>query len=223
METRRKIKLAVFDLDGTLLNTIPDIGAGVNHALRRFGLPERTVDEYKRFVGNGVRDLIARAIPAGTSVELEAAVLAEYRGYYPQHYAEQTAYFPGIQELLTRLMNVGVQVAVLSNKTEATALLIMNHFFPDVPFTFVWGNNGVRPLKPATDAGKMLCETMGLQPCEVAYVGDMNGDMEFGSKMGFHTVGVTWGYCTRERLLEAGAHALADTMDELAETILNPQ
>lgn len=110
-------------------------------------------------------------------------------------------------------------MAVISNKTETTCQKIVKHYFSEYPWAFVWGNNGVRPLKPAAEAGELACETLGLHPEEILYVGDGDSDMEFASRMGFVAAGVTWGYRDREQLLAAGADFLVDSFAELQERL----
>lgn len=215
MNDLRKIKAVVFDLDGTLLNTILDIGAGANAALHRSGLPEHSISEYRRLVGHGIRALFRLAVPEGTSDDVYNEALAYYLRYYPEHCTDHTEYFPHIMQMLRTLSAHGLRLSVLSNKTEATSRRIISHFFADVPFELVWGNNGERPLKPQTDAGFALCEALSLRPDEIAYVGDGDTDMEFASKMGFFALGVTWGYRDRDELLAAGADVLADSADQI--------
>lgn len=215
----RKIKAVVFDLDGTLLDTVKDIGAGANMALHHVGLPEHPIENYIQFVGHGIRTLFRQAVGDDVPEDTYEKAVAFYLSYYPEHCDEHSVMFPGIRELLDGILTSGRTVAVLSNKTEKTTLRIIDKYFPDVPFAFVWGNNGVRPLKPNTDAGYALCETLGLVPGQIAYVGDGDSDMEFASKMGFYAVGVTWGYRSREQLLAAGADVLVDNAQELAATL----
>ena len=117
--------------------------------------------------------------------------------------------------LSLRLHERGYLLAVLSNKTEATAKKIIERYFPDAPFRVVWGNNGVRPLKPATDAGYLLLSELGCEPEEVFYVGDGDTDMEFASRMGFFAAGATWGYRPAEVLKRCGADALFSSMEEI--------
>ena len=106
-------------------------------------------------------------------------------------------------------------MAVISNKTERTSQKVVSHYFSDIPWEFVWGNNGQRPLKPSREAGDLACAALGLQPDEIVYVGDGDTDMQFASAMGFVAAGVTWGNRTREQLIEAGADFLADSFEEL--------
>ena len=110
-------------------------------------------------------------------------------------------------------------MAIISNKTETTANRVITHYFPDISWAFLWGNNGARPLKPALDAGKLACETLGLEPAEIAFVGDGDTDMAFASQMGFVAAGVTWGYRDREELLAAGADFLVDSFEALAQKL----
>ncbi|MGN0979238.1 MAG: HAD family hydrolase [Candidatus Avoscillospira sp.] len=215
----QKVKAAIFDLDGTLLDTIADIGTGANTALCRYGLPAYPIEEYKHLVGHGIRTLFRLAVPEGTPEEVYQKALADYLAYYPEHCTIHTRYFPGVKEFLHALTEAGIRVAVISNKTETTGQKIISHYFPDVPWAFVWGNNGSRPLKPAVDAGRLACETLGLEPEEILYVGDGDTDMEFASKMGFLAAGVTWGYRSPEQLLAAGADFLSDSFPALQKTI----
>lgn len=217
MKEHHRIRAVVFDLDGTLLNTLLDIGAGANTALHRSGLPEHTMAEYRRLVGHGIRNLFRLAVPENTPDAVYEEALAFYLGYYPEHCTDHTDYFPKIREMLKTLTDHALRLGVLSNKTEATSRKIISHFFPDVPFELVWGNNGTRPLKPQTDAGFALCQALSLQPDEIAYVGDGDTDMQFASAMGFYALGVTWGYRDREELIAAGADALADTAEQIPE------
>ena len=215
MKDLQKIRAVVFDLDGTLLDTLPDIGAGSNAALRHSGLPERSLADYRRLVGNGIRVLMRRAVPDDTPDDVYEKTLAFYLQYYPEHCTAHTKFFPGIEQMLRTLHGAGYMLGVLSNKTEKTAVRIMDHYFPKNLFRLVWGNNGQRPLKPDPSAGKLLCEELGVAPDELMYVGDGDTDMEFASKNGFFAAGVTWGYRDREVLAQYGADALIDDAAQL--------
>ncbi len=215
MKDLQKIRAIVFDLDGTLLDTLPDIGAGSNAALRHSGLPERSLAAYRKLVGNGIRVLIRRAVPEGTPDDVYERTLAYYLQYYPEHCTVHTGFFPGVEQMLAGLNSAGYILGVLSNKTEKTAVRIIDHFFPQSPFRLVWGNNGQRPLKPDPSAGRLLCEELGVSPDELMYVGDGDTDMEFASKNGFFAAGVTWGYRDRDVLTQYGADALIDSAGQL--------
>ena len=142
------IKAVVFDLDGTLLNTIPDIAGALNRALAACGLPTHSVEACKTFIGGGIREAVRKAVPAGTSDEMQEKVLACYKDDYRFHCAEETDYYPGVKEMLSELSSAGLALGVLSNKTEATAQKIIRTYFPDTEFRFVLGRADGRPLKP---------------------------------------------------------------------------
>ena len=129
-----RIQAVVFDLDGTLLDTIADLTGAINRSLAACGLPAHTVDECRGYVGGGIREAVRRALPPDSSDELIDRVLALYKNDYPHHCAEQTTWYPGVPELLERLARRGLLLGVLSNKTEATAQQVVRTFFPDVPF-----------------------------------------------------------------------------------------
>ena len=215
----QKIKAVIFDLDGTLLDTIADIGTGANLALCQFGYSEYPIDMYRAKVGHGIKNLLRSAMPEGVTDEQVDEVNKFYQSYYPEHCCVHTDYFPGVKEFLDLLVKKGIRIAVISNKTETTSQKIMNHYFSEYDWEFVWGNNWQRPLKPALEAGQLACETLGLKPEEIVYVGDGDTDMEFASKMGFVAAGVTWGYRSREQLLAAGADFLSDRYEELKNTL----
>ena len=217
--TERKteaIRAVVFDLDGTLLDTLPDLGRCANLALRRFAMPERTQEDYRALIGHGIRNLIYKAVPEQTPQERTEQVLAFYLACYPEHCTERTALFPGMRELVSRLAEKGYRLAVLSNKTQTTAQKIIAHYFPDAPFEPVWGSDGSRPLKPAPEAGEALCAALSLAPEQILYLGDGDSDMEFASKMGFYAAGAAWGYRSREALAASGADAIAESAEEVA-------
>ena len=211
----QKVKAVIFDLDGTLLDTLADIGTGANFALCQFGYPAYPISEYRSKVGHGIKRLFQSALPENATEEQIAEVNKVYQAYYPANCTVHTSYFPGVQDFLRFLREKGLRLAVISNKTEGTSLKIVNHFFPEFDWAFIWGNNGERPLKPRLEAGYLACETLGLAPDEILYVGDGDTDMEFASKMGFIAAGVTWGYRDPDQLKAAGADFLVDSFEEL--------
>ena len=211
----QKVKAVIFDLDGTLLDTLADIGTGLNTSLCRFGFEEHPIVSYRQRIGHGIKNAVRASLPETVSEEQYQEVLDFYLSYYPQHCTEKTDYFPGTKAFLDAMVQKGMKLAVISNKTETTAQKVMGHYFPGYPWGFVWGRTEGRPLKPAKEAGILACEALGLQPDEILYVGDGDSDMEFAANMGFIGAGVTWGYRDREQLLAAGADFLVDTFEQL--------
>ncbi|HIV67998.1 MAG TPA: HAD family hydrolase [Candidatus Butyricicoccus stercorigallinarum] len=199
----------IFDLDGTLLDTLGDLRDAANDALRRRGLPLRTTEEIRRFVGNGVRNLMRRCLPAGSPDEEIDAALADFKAYYAAHLCDTTAPYDGIPELLTVLRKRGIKVGVLSNKLDsATQQLIRHYFYGKVDVAF--GEHSGVPRKPDPTSCRMVMEQLGVRPEEVLYVGDSGVDMRTARNAGLTAVGVTWGFRSRSELIDNGADLLAD-------------
>ena len=214
------IKAVVFDLDGTLLDTIPDIAGALNRALASQGLPTHPVRVCESFVGGGIREAVRRAVAAGTPDAVQEDVLACYKDDYRFHCTEQTDYYPGVQEMLRDLSAAGVILGVLSNKTEATAQIIIRHYFPDISFRFVLGRADGRPLKPDPGAAAPVLEMLGLEPQAIAYVGDSGTDISFAKAVGMLPAAAPWGYRTRQELADQGAVLLPENPTELAQQLL---
>ncbi len=209
------IKAVIFDLDGTLLDTIPDIAASLNRALADCGLPTHSVRAFERFVGGGIRAAIQKAAPAGSTQETLEAVYRLYRGDDRERGGEETASYPGVRDMLVRLDQAGLLLGVLSNKSQDTARRIIAHYFPDVPFCCVFGREDGRPLKPDPGAARPVLETLALRPEEVVYVGDSGTDVQFARACGMTAAAVPWGYRSREELTGQGPDLLPDTMEDL--------
>lgn len=199
----------IFDLDGTLLNTLGDLRAAANTALRLRGLPPRSMEEIRRFVGNGVRNLMRRCLPAGSSDEEIDAALADFKHYYADHLCDTTVPYDGIPELLSILRKRGMKVAVLSNKLDSASQELIRRYFRG-KVDVVFGEHEGVPRKPDPTSCRMVMEQLGVRPAEVLYVGDSGVDMQTARNAGLTAVGVTWGFRSREELIESGADMLAD-------------
>ena len=213
------IKAIVFDLDGTLLDTVPDIAGAMNRALAACGLPTHEQKTVESFLGGGIRDAVLKATPQGTGEEVIERVLELYRDDYIANCTQQTKLYDGVREMVDGFAAQGLDMAVLSNKTEATAQKIVAHFFPNGEFKAVFGRVSDRPLKPHPDAAKPVLEVLELAPQEIAYVGDSNTDILFVKAVEMLPVATPWGYRSREELVEAGAEKIAEQPMDLLKLI----
>ncbi len=209
-----RYKAVVFDLDGTLLYTLEDLYRATNHALKANGLPERSIDEVRRFVGNGYRQLARLASPEGTPEEVQEQVLRDFNTYYMVHSQDNTAPYPGIPELLEHLHAAGLKLAVVSNKGDAAVQDLMEHYFPGTFEAIAGEREGVR-RKPAPDTVLVAMEHMGTTAAETVFVGDSEVDVLTAQNVGCDCIAVTWGYRDVATLHKAGATILADTTDEV--------
>lgn len=196
----------IFDLDGTLLNTIDDLAAAVNYALRKHGMPEHTTDEVRRFVGNGVRLLMVRAIPDGEKNPLFEATFRTFREYYMAHSLDRTRPYEGIQELLENLKSQGKRLAVVSNKFYAATQELCQHFFPDTIEVAIGEHEaeGIRK-KPAPDTVIEALRQLGVGKENAVYVGDSDVDIATARNSGLPCISVLWGFRDESFLKESGA------------------
>ena len=189
-------KLVLFDLDGTLLDTLDDLSEAVNQAMARRGLPGHTRGEYMSMVGHGIRNLVKQALPAAMQADdaLIDSALADFKAYYTAHIDIHTRPYPGMQALVVRLHEAGVQLAVTSNKFQEGAEYLIRKFFPGIPFAAVLGNRPGFPLKPDPEiVGEVLRRT-GIRPEDAVLVGDSPTDMKTAANGGIDAIAVTWGY-----------------------------
>lgn len=205
-------RAVLFDMDGTLLDTLADLRDGVNCILGRHGYPLRTTEEIRLFVGNGARELIRLALPQGTPEETAEAVLEEYRTWYRDNSCVKTAPYPGVPELLEQLRKAGVLMAVVSNKPHAVTVQLARQFFPGLP---AFGQRDGVPQKPAPDMVFHAMETLGVRQEETVYVGDSEVDVATARNAGLDLAAVSWGFRSREVLTAAGAQHIADTPEQL--------
>lgn len=204
----------IFDLDGTLLNTIEDLADAGNHVCRARGWPVHTVDQFKRMVGSGIPKLVERFAPAGTDGETLARALAEFSAWYGAHKEDKTAPYPGIPELLSALKGRGVRLAVLSNKAHALAGPVVEHYFPG-RFDAVQGALPDAPVKPDPTLLRSLMGRLGAEPESTLFVGDSDVDVLTGKNGGLTVCGVLWGFRDRQELEGAGADHIIARPEEL--------
>lgn len=210
----------IFDLDGTLLNTIDDLADAANWVCERHGWPTHTVEEYKQLVGNGMAVLAQRFVPADWRTPVRIAqVLGEFMPYYDAHKEDKTAPYPGLPELLSELKGAGVKVAVLSNKAHSLVPDILEHYFPGV-FSYAQGALEGQPTKPDPTLLHKLMGEMGATKDNTLFVGDSNVDARTAKNGGLTCCGVLWGFRGREELVREGADFLAEDAGALKKLIL---
>ena len=213
-----KSQACIFDLDGTLLDTLQDLANSVNIALEDFGQPVRTVEEVRAFVGNGVRKLMQRAVPEGTDEDLGERIYERFLEVYDREKNHYTKPYDGILELIALLKARGIACAVLSNKNDDAVAALCEAHFPNC-FEFTQGMRpGVAP-KPAPDALFALCTRMGINPEDTIYIRDSEVDVKTAQAAGMRLVTVTWGFRSREMLAKTGAKEMIDAPRELIEKL----
>ena len=214
-------RTVVFDLDGTLLNTLEDLHLSTNAALAAHGMHAHSIDDVRRFVGNGIALLIHRAVPAGTPADVEAAVLEDFKRHYGAHCEDHTGPYPGIPELLANLRAAGTRLAVVSNKADFAVQELVARQFPE-SFDAVLGENEVAGIrkKPAADMVVAALERMGAAREGMVYVGDSEVDVQTAANVGCPCASCTWGFRGRDELVRAGATTFVDTPDELERVLL---
>ncbi len=208
------LRAALFDLDGTLVDSLADIAAAMNHSLAAHGLPTHPTGDYRHFVGEGVRVLVRKAIPKGLEA-LHESVLSAYRDFYEEHLFDQTRPFADIPALLAQLAAEEVRLAVLSNKADRFTRRLVERLLPGVPFMAVYGERPGVPRKPDPTAALALAAELGVAPADCAFVGDTAVDMDTARNAGMYGIGVTWGFRSAEELQAHGARVLATTAGEL--------
>lgn len=212
-------KAVIFDLDGTILDTLQDLANSVNHALRTHGYPERTIDEVRRFIGNGIRVLMRRSCPAGISEEAQEEALATFRIHYDAHCKDFTAPYDGIHDLLNVLRARGIRTAVVSNKIEPAVIVLCDEHFPN-QFEYMVGNRPDLAPKPAPDSVNEVIEKMGLAREDIVYIGDTEVDIQTANNAELDCIGVAWGFRDGEYLRELGAKYIVAQPVEVLDIVL---
>ena len=210
---------AIFDLDGTLLDTLQDLADSANYALAQSGFPQRTLDEVRAFVGNGVGMLIHRAVPAGTDPQAEADCLACFRAHYLTNMSHKTAPYPGILPMLDRLRGAGVRLAVVSNKFDGAVKGLCRTYFGDRLDAAIGESEGVA-RKPAPDTVFKALADLGLPREGAVYVGDSDVDILTARNAGIPCLSVSWGFRDCSFLLAHGAQHIVDSPEELTAALL---
>ena len=209
-----KYQAVIFDLDGTLLDTLEDLRCSVNHALRRYGLPERSLEDIRTFVGNGVRNLMTKAVPGDTEAPGFDAIFAEFKSHYAVHWRDFTRPYDGAVELVRELHRRGLKLAVVSNKTDAEVKGLCKEFFGE-NIMVVRGEVPGVPRKPAPDGVLLALESLGLERSQALYVGDSEVDMRTARNAEVDCVAVLWGFRSREELEAEGATVFIKHPSEL--------
>lgn len=220
MTTEQKsYEAVIFDLDGTLLNTLEDLCDSVNAALRFHRLPVRNLEEIRHFVGNGVEKLVQRSVPTGTTPDQTASVFTYFKSYYEEHCNEKTRLYDGITELLRELKARGIKTAIHSNKLQEGVTILYEQYFKE-DLTVAFGARDGIPKKPAPDAVYEIAKELSVDLNRIVYVGDSDVDVETAANAGIDCISVTWGFRTREELQDAGAKVFASTAEELLAVIV---
>lgn len=208
--------LIIFDLDGTLLNTIGDLAEAANVMLGKRNLPQHTYEEYCTFVGNGIMRLVERALPEEQrTTERVAAAREDFLSYYIDHIDRKTKPYEGIVQLLNDLQAEGVSLAVASNKFQAGTRKLIQRFFPEIGWVAVYGQRPDVPLKPDPAVVEEILSEVKIPRERVLYVGDSGIDIETAHRAGIKAVGVTWGFRSRSELEAAGADRIVDRAEEI--------
>ncbi len=213
------IKGIIFDLDGTLINTIVDIANSVNAVLEDYGYDTYTIEDVQKKVGHGFKQLLKDALPANADNELLVEAVEKFMYYYDKFYADNTHPYDGIVEMLHELQNRGIKVAINTNKNETYARLLVNELFGDIKFVDIRGQLDNRSIKPDPYNGNIIIEEMGLKKSEVIFTGDSATDIKTGNNLGVSTIGVTWGYRDVSELKTNGATYIVNKPSEILDIV----
>lgn len=213
-----KYTTIIFDLDGTLLNTLADLAAATNHALAEHKLPQRTTDEVRLFVGNGIHKLIERAVPADTPAELQEEVFASFNRYYKQHCADSTCPYEGVPQLLQQLRAAGCHTAIVSNKADYGVQALAKQYFEGL-LDAACGERAGIAKKPAPDMLLAIMRQLKAEPASTIYIGDSDTDLDTARNAGVDCIGACWGFRGRAFLEAHGAKLLAENVGDIWELI----
>lgn len=213
-----KYDTVIFDLDGTLLNTLDDLTDAVNYALKRYQMPTRTLDEIRSFVGNGIYNLLCLSVPDGSKNLQFETVYTLFCEYYQEHCNDKTRPYPGVIDLLKQLKNRGIHLAIVSNKADFGVKELKEIYFEEYMEAAIGEREGIE-RKPAPDTVYQALREMGVTGEKAVYVGDSDVDIKTAENAGIPCISVTWGFRDREFLLAHGAAELADDIEQVLEKI----
>lgn len=214
-----KYKAVIFDMDGTILNTLEDLKNATNYSLRQFGMPERSLEEVRMFVGNGIRKLVERAVPPGTPKEKIDQILDVFLEYYEIHSADNTSPYPGILELVEKLKKSGIKTAVSTNKADVPAQELGREYFNGI-FDLIVGQQDGLKVKPAPDSVNKILSILDIQKKDAIYIGDSDVDVQTAKNSGLDFIGVSWGFRGREFLEKNGAKNIVDNANEILDLVI---
>ena len=203
-------KAILFDLDGTLVNSIFDIAAAMNHALESMGQPTFPVEDYYQKVGSGMKNLCRRALPVDQQ-HLQEELLTRYQQRYLAFCCEETQVYPGVEQLLRTLRDRGYKLALITNKPQDQAQKVMDTLLPGAPLDVIWGQQPPFAVKPDPEVYHHVCALLGVEAGDTVYCGDSDVDIYFAQNAGARSIGCLWGFRGREELEGAGADGLAET------------
>jgi phosphoglycolate phosphatase len=211
-------KLLIFDMDGTILNTLEDLADATNYALSENNLPGRSIDEIRFFVGNGIGKLIERAVPEGTDKALTEKVFSTFMPYYSEHCADKTRAYDGVCDVISEVRKCGYLTAVVSNKADPAVQTLCKDYFPDM-FDYAVGEKEGARRKPYPDSVYDVLEKLGIEKKDAVYIGDSDVDVQTARNSGLDVIGVSWGFRGRKLLESYGADCIIDKPEELLDKI----
>ncbi len=214
-----KYELAIFDLDGTILNTLDDLADSLNHVLSQHGFPQHTADEVRMMVGNGILNLIKRALPNNTEQATVEAVYADFNAYYKLHSADKTKPYNGITDMLEQLKANGVKLAVVSNKADYAVQDLCKKYFGGI-FDAVAGEKSGVPKKPAPDSVNSILSKLGTERKKSVYIGDSDVDLQTAANAEMDCIAVNWGFRDEKLLRENGAEVIVSSPNEIVKNIV---
>lgn len=214
-----KYQLAIFDMDGTILDTLEDLKDSTNYVLTYFGMPERTLEEVRCFVGNGIRKLLERAAVEGTTAEKIDEMFQVFSAYYKDHSAIKTKPYEGIITCIEKLRQGGVKTAVVSNKADFAVQILCKDYFPGL-FDIAVGERDGLQRKPAPDSVNLVLDALGIQRAQAVYIGDSEVDLQTARNSSLDVIPVSWGFRDEKFLREQGADLVVDQVEDILKLIL---